>query len=146
MTAPRIVVGVSDSPSGRAALHTGVALARERGADLELVRVWRDVGRLLSLPWREASLLSDSQRRDQELLDECLLTVRLLAPEVSCTVRLTRGELYDDLCAACRGADLLVVGVGDPQGSSHLIGEWFVKHAPCPVLLVEPEREGAHGG
>jgi hypothetical protein len=110
------------------------------------VRVWRDVGRLFSLSLREASLLSDSQRRDQELLDECVLIVRLLAPEVSCRARLTRGELYEDLSVACRGADLLVLGVGDPQGPSHLIGEWFVKHATCPVRLVEPEREAAHRG
>lgn len=141
----RIVVGVSDSPSGRAALQAGIALAVERDATLELVRVWRDVGRLFSLSLHEARLLTESQRRDQEFLDECVTVVRLVAPAVPCTGFLTRGELYDDLLERCTGADLLVLGAGD-GGNSHLIGEWFARHAPCPVRLVDAVPEGAHRG
>ena len=137
----RVVVGVADTPSGRAAFHAAVLAAQQRGATLELVRVWRDIDRLFSMTLSETRRLSDSQRHDRQLLDDFRQAVALVAPDLPCTGELLRGDLYEDLLHRSEGADLLVLGAGDESNSSHLIGEWFRRHATCPVQLVQPEAE-----
>jgi len=138
--APPIVVGISGTASGRAALSYAVAVAADRGATLHLVRVWRDIDRLFSMTLDEARELSDGQRKERQLLEDSRLAVGLLAPDLRCTTEFVRGDLYSDLLNRSEGADLLVLGAGDPEGTSHLIGEWFRRHATCPVVLVNPER------
>jgi nucleotide-binding universal stress UspA family protein len=137
---PRIVLGVSGTPSGSAALSYAVQVATERDATLELVRVWRDIDRLFSLTVDEARLLSDGQRTERELLEESRLAVSLASPGLRCTTEFLRGDLYADLLNRSEGADLLVLGAGDPEGTSHLVGEWFRRHATCPVALVDTEQ------
>lgn len=142
-TAPLIVVGVSGSPSGSAALSQAIQVATEQGAHLKLVRVWRDIDRLFSLTLAEARQLSETQRLDRQLLEEARTAVGLVSPAVPCTAELLRGDLYSDLLHLTESADLLVLGAGDPAGTSHLIGEWFRRHASCPVQLVAPEQVAA---
>lgn len=134
----RIVVGVSGTASGRAALQQAIHTAKDRDATLELVRVWRDVGRVFGMTRDEALLLSASQGQDRAVLSDAEDLVHMVAPELSCFSFFERGDVYHALLRRSAGADLLVLGGGDAHTGSAAIAAWFEKHSGVPVVTVHP--------
>jgi len=132
----RVVVAVSDSPSGQAALRYAVGEAVRRNASLHLVRVWREIGRLYSLSRSEASRLHADERAEEAVLAHAVDRARSIAPELAVVFDFIPGDLYRALEAAARGADLVVVGAGSPEHSSYLIGRWCERHLHVPVSVV----------
>lgn len=134
---PTVLVAVSSSPSGREALRRGVREARQMGARLQLIRVWRDIDRFLSMTRAEVSALRGQERAEEAILAEATARAKKLDHSLEVESRLVPGDLYDSLLDAAENADLLLVGAGAPEDRSSFIGEWFQRHAPCAVTIVD---------
>ncbi len=137
-SSPTVLVAVSSSPSGRAALRRAVAEAQHRGARLHLLRVWRDAERFASMTPAEVSALRQQERAEQAILAEAIGAAQSLAPGLEVDFEFVPGDLRSAVTAAAEEADLLVVGVGQQEPTGHLIAEWFEQHVPCPVLVTDP--------
>lgn len=135
---PTVLVAVSSSPSGQEALRRGVREARQMGAHLRLIRVWRDIDRLLSMTRAEVTALRGQERAEEAILAEAAARARSLDRSLNVDARLVPGDVYDSLLAAAKDVDLLLIGSGSPEDRSSFIGEWFQRHAPCPVTIVDP--------
>jgi nucleotide-binding universal stress UspA family protein len=138
-----LVVGVDDSVDGRRALRWAAEEATLRGCVLEAVHVVppRDVPSypgLLPLPSRDDVELAAAQ-----LIEEQLEEVRVPGLRVERTVASGRSPA-EVLCERARDADLLVVGARGRGGFAGLllgsVSQQVVAHAPCPVVVVVPER------
>jgi len=134
----KVVVGVQDGLAAAAALRRGVAEAQQRGCGLHLVRVWREVDRLLSLTRAELARLGESEQQNKLLLERAAWQARRLAPELVVTAELRPGDIYQVLAQLGSHAQLVVLGVDDP-GSGNDIARWLAEHVQSPVVLVEPE-------
>lgn len=142
--APHVLVGVSASHSGLAALRVAVRETVARNGTLHLVRVWRDVGWLFSMT------AADIRMRDRERADGLVLALAVEAahatdPYVHVCPEFIPGDLYANLLARAEGADLLVLGSGDEQTADGSIGDWFRKRARCPVAIVDADEQAVHG-
>src|SRR5579875_1295127 len=111
-SARRVVVGVSTSESGRAALRAGVDEARRRHSALVLVRAWRDIDRVFSMTSAEVRDLPLSRARENELLDDAVAAARALDGTLAVTGVLVAADVYPALLDAAAGAEVLVVGAG----------------------------------
>lgn len=134
---PTVLVAVSPSPSGREALRRGVREARAMGASLRLLRVWRDIDRLLSMTPAEARALHQQQRGEEAILADALARARELDDTLEVETRLLPGDVYDGLLAAAQDVDLVVLGAGDTESRSASIAAWLQRHARCPVAIVD---------
>jgi nucleotide-binding universal stress UspA family protein len=90
-----------------------------------------------------AEVDADTERAQAELL--AAAAARLGRPARTMT---RRGRLEREVVVACSGADLLIVARdGDlSRIGPHSLGpatRFVVDHAPCPVLLIWPERPAA---
>ena len=144
--APRVVVGVSASESGRGALRFAVSEASVRHAALHIVRVWREVDGLFSMTAARAIGLRDRERADGLVLGEAVEAAHALDPEVQVIPEFVPGDLYAAMQARTEGAGLLVLGAGAGENNSLLIGEWFRQHAHCRVVLVAADGEIVRSG
>lgn len=142
--APRVVVGVSASESGRGALRYALREASARHAALHVVRVWREIDGLFSMTAARAIGLRDRERADELVLAEAVAAAHTLDPEVPVIPELVPGELYSAMQARTDGAGLLVLGVGDGERNAFLIGDWFGQHAYCQVVLVAADGAIVH--
>lgn len=134
--APRVVVGVSNSASGQAALRRGVREARDRGAALHLVRAWRDVDRLFSMTAAEVRDLPAAQSREAAVLSDAYREARRLDRTLRIQADLVAADVYPALSKAAQAAAVLVMGAGSAAAHSSHLGEWFQQHASCPVVIV----------
>jgi len=143
----RIVVGVDDSPGGRAALAWALEEARLRGARLEVVHAW-------TLPWAEgfnsevaadATWYRDSSMALLESLIEEAETAATAAGAGGPAVVPVPTPLQCEgpafgLLAQAEGADLLVVGSRGRGGFAGVllgsVSTQCVHHAHCPVTVV----------
>jgi hypothetical protein len=140
--APRILVGVSDSESGLAALAYAMREARARGASVHLVRVWRDIGWLFSATAAGVMGLRERERADGLVLALAAEAAHAVEPDVHVVPEFVPGDLYTELRRRTHGAELLVIGWGDDDDpDDHAIANWFEKHAACPVVVVAPEEQ-----
>jgi nucleotide-binding universal stress UspA family protein len=135
-----VVVGISDSAGGRAALRFAFAEAQLRGAELVAVRGWQQsplaaVGSV-RLPPLEG-LLHDGERA---IVDDCLAQVQPDFPDVK--VRAEVAELSPDraLVEWSDHAALLVVGCRHEDGHrlSRLgpIGSWLLHNSKAPIAVA----------
>jgi nucleotide-binding universal stress UspA family protein len=137
-SAKAILVGVSNSPGGRAALDFACAEAALRGCRVTAVRAYGVFGRsrhlqiygaLPGLREYEAAVLSEATRRLQAEHPEAPIDCELVDEEP--TVALAR---------LARDAELLVLGCRHPDDHwpSRLgpITGALLHHVPCPVAIV----------
>lgn len=86
----------------------------------------------------------------ERILDAAVLRVHDVAPGLTVDARVSLGHAHEVLLTAAEGAHLLVVGSrGRGTFASLLLGSVSVDmsaHAPCPVVVVRPERERARFG
>lgn len=138
----RIVVGVDASEHARRAVTWAVEEAKLRGAELELVHGISD----RDLPaWPVGHVVPTHEELEaaaQNLLAEVAESVD--TSDLSITSHARSGTPAKRLCDAAEGADLLVVGARGMGGFRGLllgsVTQQVVAHAPCPVVVVVPER------
>lgn len=149
----RILVGVDGSDGSRAALEAAVDEAARTGDDVEAMVTyaiedyWTDLASVV-MPDAEA-IRAELVQRTQRLVDD-VLARRSGRPELPApTVRISvgKGPAAELLVHHARSADLLVVGSrGRGAFRGLLLGSVALHcamHAPCPVLVVHPQR-GRH--
>lgn len=138
----QIVVGVDDSPGGRAALLWALREAELRHAGLEVVYVWSlplNEGWNAEWPVDETALGA----RAREFLDRFVADgVAALGSraEVAATPLECEAPAFG-LLERAAGADLLVVGSRGRGGFTGLllgsVSTQCVHHATCPVVVVK---------
>ncbi|MFJ7158296.1 universal stress protein [Streptomyces sp. NPDC101118] len=133
----RVVVGVSGTPAGAAALHRAAAEARQRDADLWTVLAWQLPGRDRTQrdTWREAAVA-----RLREILDEAFGPAGPGVTLAGLTAVGTPGAVLVDVARA--PDDVLVVGAGQRGPLRRVlrpsVARYCVARAACPVLVVPP--------
>ncbi len=142
--APRVIVGVADTPEGRAAVQVGADIAETFSLPLHLVRVWRDVDWFLSAPISAMTVLQRSNQYSCDLLDAATRAAREFAPSVPVTAEVERGSIYAVLLDLSVGAHTLVLGSEHDEHPGP-IAQWYLEHACCPVLIVDAAGEAVAG-
>jgi nucleotide-binding universal stress UspA family protein len=152
----RIILGIDDSPSGRAALQWAVSRARTREAQLVAVRSWA-----LGLPRhggrhhrhivhpRVVLFFSGAEQRDAsaKLVRDSFRTVTGGEPcDVAVTVQTPEGDPGAALTSiATRDGDMIVVGRDHAPGWWHghrdSVSRYCRAHAGCPVVVVPTDQE-----
>lgn len=143
----RIVVGIDGSDHARRALRATVEEARWRGADVDVVHAIPEVAPFLDPIGGPPSPKEELRAAAFEVLDQAV------SGEDTREVRIERivatGGTAKVLCEAALGADLLVVGSRGLGGFRGLlvgsVTQQVVAHAPCPVLVVVPDRNRGSG-
>jgi nucleotide-binding universal stress UspA family protein len=143
--APHVLVGVSASHSGLAALRVAVRETVARNGTLHLVRVWRDVGWLFSMTAADIMGMRDRERADGLVLALAVEAAHAIDPYAHVCPEFISGDLYANLLARAEGADLLVLGSGDEQSTEGSIGDSFRRRARCPVVIVDANEQVVHG-
>jgi nucleotide-binding universal stress UspA family protein len=134
-----ILVGVSDSPGGRAALEFGYAEAAQRGCRITAVRAYGGFGsaHLSALREHAATVLNDAVNRLQDEHPDSPVDYELIDEEP------TRA-----LAALAGDAELLVLGCRHPDDHwpsrlGPITGE-LLHSSPCPVAIVGIPRPAGH--
>jgi nucleotide-binding universal stress UspA family protein len=136
-----IVVGVSTSPGGYAAMRFACEEARLRGGHVLGLRSWPDAG---FAPAGLGYLVTGSQEgwqaAEQHLLDRWLAKARFEFPGLAIKARLTRLPLEAAIKERMQGAALLVLGTAEVTHAtaSRLgpVASWAIYHARCPVAIT----------
>ena len=148
MAFKKILCPVDYSDGSREAMHVAVELARKEQAVLVLVHVWE---RPIWLTGYERQLPSDVMAElfaaEETNLAAWKIDARKLgAPEVR--TRFLEGAPWDQIVSAARedpAIGLIVMGTHGRTGIQRaLIGsvaERVVRHAPCAVMVVRPQRD-----
>jgi len=139
--ANQIVVGVSDSAGGAAALRFAFEEAARRGAELIAVRSWSERDWQLAagagLPLSSPELWESQERG---VLDECVAPWRTGFPSVAVRSVLTGVATELALERAAENAAMLVLGCrrSDDSRLPRLgpIASWAAHHYRCPVVVV----------
>ncbi|HET6394992.1 MAG TPA: universal stress protein, partial [Blastococcus sp.] len=145
----RVVVGVDGSPVAQSALDRAAEEAARIGGEVLAVAAyspesyWSDAYEVLVPPTEQ--LRADAARGAEMMADK----VRMPGGPVVRT-EVVEGAAGDVLVRVAEGAELLVVG-GRGRGTLRgmLLGSvalHCVLHAPCPVMVVHPDRDGASRG
>jgi nucleotide-binding universal stress UspA family protein len=147
----RVVVGVSPSAGGRAALRFAFAEARSRGATLLAVRSLGDA------EWASAGINYSGElykawkSTESETLESLLAEIAPEFPEVTVEKSLSPERPVDALADEALGAQLLVVGChrSDDHWFSRLgsVASHLLHRAPCPLVVVgmgaRPDADGS---
>jgi nucleotide-binding universal stress UspA family protein len=151
----QVVVGVDGSAESGAALSAAIEEAGRTGAAVEAVATyqpadyWTDFGSVV-VPSVE-QIRRELDGRTRALVDG-MLAARSTTGGAAPTVRVevAEGPASDVLLARARTATLLVLGSrGRGSFRGLLLGSVALRcamHAPCPVMVVHPQRSGTAGG
>jgi nucleotide-binding universal stress UspA family protein len=134
--AGRVVVGISASLSGLAALRFAVAESRRRGlTEVVAVRAWPD-----PQPGRRPPPWADELRQASVAVINTAVAAAFLAPPTDLTVatRMPRGRPGPVLVDLVDEHDLIVVGTRRLRRLGIGVARYCVRHAPCPVIVVPP--------
>ena len=147
----RIVVGLDDSPGGRAALRFALQDAVRRGARVDVVAAFRGPEHRPSFDGRPpvppserstAELTASVRALASERVDEALAELGSSVVPPPVTVLAVGGHAGEVLVHTARTADLLVVGSrGRGRVAGAVLGSvslHCVLHATCPVTVVHP--------
>ena len=138
MSEPYVVVCVSESASGQAALRVAAHEAASRHCPLLVLRVWREVGWLFSMTCEDAAHTPAWYRAEQRLMADAVATVRTCAPDVEVFQKCVGGDLHSIVADETRQALVVVVGSSRHAPYSGL-GPWLRHHVTCPVVIVGAE-------
>ena len=136
----RVVVGVDDSPGGRAALGFAAAEAARRGAELHVICAWSMPGGHLGHGAVPGPLHDAVCEEAQSVLDRLADEVLGKEPAVPCVLAVGQPPPARALIEASREADVVVVGSRGRGGFAGLllgsVSAQVVHHAHCPVVVV----------
>jgi nucleotide-binding universal stress UspA family protein len=134
-----VLVGIDDSPPGRAALDVAIRLARQQHVPLSLVRVWRDVDWFLSAPADQVPELIRDKHAEQVVFAGACAHARAAAPELEVDGDFVPGSIHAVLLNRSESAQVLVLGTSTSEDGPGTIGAWYLEHARCPVVVVGPD-------
>lgn len=135
--APHLVVGVDGSAAGRRALRWALQEALRRSCRLEVVHCWyprTTEGISVAAVTSPRELRSSSERM---LRDETAAVSRRFTTLPALELTSAHGRPVPTLVAASEYAQLLVVGARVRSGSGLEVADGCVRHARCPVVVVE---------
>ncbi|WP_369394123.1 universal stress protein [Streptomyces sp. CG1] len=143
-----VVVGVSDSLAGLAALRRGILEARRAGRTLVAVRAWEPPeGDALYRRWPEPSWARLWAGEARRRLDRAFELAAGGPPaDLRIVRRVVRGPAGRVLCAiAASPDDLLVIGMARPRGLAarlhrRPVHRYIPARAECGVLVVAGPR------
>ena len=148
-TPNRIVVGVRDSASGRAALHFAVAEAERRAAEVVAVHTWSARDRWLAADAAvQATAVELWEAEERTRLENLVDPSSDAFPDVKITTVLSTVPLEDVLERESRDAVMLVLGSrrSDDARPPRLgpVAAWAAHQQSCPVVIVgHPARRPA---
>lgn len=139
-----VVVGLDDSPHGRAAIDLAAATARRKGLPLRLVHALEPVPYGDGLAGWTQDVPSQRQQAGETLMADAERHVRTTYPDLSVTTRMERSYPDALLLTESESAALLVLGSRGSGGFADLrVGSTTLhvsSRAGCPVIAVrEPE-------
>ena len=148
MNVQRILFPTDFSDHSRTAEKSACDLADQFGAELHVLHVLHDL--LLTMPMTAAALLIPPQSLENEINFAEEEIQKIPPPAWASGKRVVRvvrtGATFDAIVryAQENAIDLIVIGTHGRTGLSHVllgsIAERVVRHAPCSVLTVRPER------
>jgi nucleotide-binding universal stress UspA family protein len=144
---PGIVVGVDGSPNAERALDWAMRHAAALHEPLTVLAVhevpksyW---GRVPVVGPADEALVEE-MRQAAELMTQAAVSRLGDARPASVTVRAESGFVAEELVAASREADLVVLGARGVGGFARLVmgsvSSQVVEHAACPVVIVPHQR------
>lgn len=146
----KICVATDFSDEGEHALEYGVALAEQYGAELHLLHVLQDFGKVVSHPDFTAENLTaqDFYKKMESTAQEQMesLSAKPWWEKLSVERIVRYGTPHHEICkyAQKEGIDLIVVGTHGRSGLQHVlmgsVAERVVRGSPCPVLTVRPKE------
>src|SRR4029453_4285085 len=147
MTRIHIIVGLDDSPSGRAALRWAAQHALLAGSGLRPID-------LLALPHSSATPGVDIAPATMDEIESAYRTnitnvFQEIDPRPDWSMEFLRGEPGPVLVRKAKDAQLLVIGTREHVGIGRLlvgsISHYCLSHASCPVVAVPAEAFNAPG-
>lgn len=136
------MVGVDGSKGARAALAWAVNEARLRGATLDVIFAWADIGLRIARQgdWAKAVTSQMEEEAAKDLVEEELAAVMGDGGQPEINITTGPGEGAEALIAASGDADLLVVGSRGTGGFQGLllgsVSHKCIQHARCPVVVI----------
>lgn len=146
LTGSRVVVGVSDTAGGVAALRFACSEARRRAGEVQLVRSYAESPYVLGATAMAVPVVmtEDWAPSAQRLVDRCIALLQEEFPDLTIGGTISALPVPAALDAASRDAALLVTGCRHadrgvlPRLGPH--AAWAVRSAPCPVAVVGHDR------
>ncbi|WP_083933631.1 universal stress protein [Kribbella catacumbae] len=144
---PPVLVGVDGSVSAQGALAWAAAEASSRRCPLRIIHTLNSpmIGNALDMIF--AGDLNDGLQSAAEwVLAEAEAHARHVAPGIRVSGELFAGGAAPTLLSQAQGAALVVVGSRGLGGFRGLlvgsVSAAVATHAPCPVIVVRPHRDG----
>ena len=142
-----VLVGVDGSVSAQASLAWAAAEASYRRCPLRIVHTftWPMIGDPFGLNLTEP--INDGLRAAARwILSEAENQARQASPDIKVTAELFAAAAAPTLLSQARDAQLVVVGGRGIGGFRGLlvgsVSSTVAAHAPCPVIVVHPHRDG----
>ncbi|NYH19929.1 universal stress protein [Paraburkholderia bryophila] len=142
----KILVAVDGSEAAKCALDEAIRMAKLAHASLTAVYVIDQSAAFTYAGACDPRLLTDAARQvGRSLLDDALAKMQALDVTGDTEILETQGIAEDIAsciarCVARRGVDLVVMGTHGRRGMRRMVlgsvAERFVRHSPCPVLLI----------
>ncbi len=148
-----ILVAVDGSEASKRALGEAIRMAKLARARLTAVYVIDQSGALTYAGACDPHLLTDAERQvGHSVLDDALVKMQALGVAGDSEILETQGIAEDIAsciarCVERRGVDLVVMGTHGRRGMRRMVlgsvAERFVRHSPCPVLLMRETEADA---
>jgi nucleotide-binding universal stress UspA family protein len=143
-SAPMVLIATDGTPSSRAAVEKGLSIARELGARVTFVSVFRRPWDALGEPFYQRSLVK-RLAGSRDALDEAEVAAQAYSTDAD--YEIVEGKPADAIAAmaAARDADLVVVGsrdVANPTLRSS-VSRSLVGQCDCAVLVA---KDGGRSG
>ncbi len=144
----KILYPTDFSEPSKVALEYAAELARQFGAELEILHVMFDETQVVSFYLPQVtmqSLSTDIETGSAKQLDEFIKSQPALKG-VNYTTKLIKGTPFIEITKHAKdtAADMIVIGTHGRTGLDHVLfgstAEKVVRKAPCPVFTVRPEK------
>lgn len=144
----KILYPTDFSEPSKVALEYAAELARQFGAELEILHVMFDETQVVSFYLPQVtmqSLSTDIETGSAKQLDDFIQSQSALKG-VNYTTKLIKGTPFIEITKHAKdtAADMIVIGTHGRTGLDHVLfgstAEKVVRKAPCPVFTVRPEK------
>jgi len=144
----KILYPTDFSEPSKVALEYAAELAKQFGAELEILHVMFDETQVVSFYLPQVtmqSLSTDIETGSSKQLDEFISNQTVLQG-INYTTKLIKGTPFIEINKYAKetGADMIVIGTHGRTGLDHVLfgstAEKVVRKAPCPVFTIRPEE------
>jgi nucleotide-binding universal stress UspA family protein len=144
----KILYPTDFSEPSKVALEYAAELAKQFGAELEILHVMFDETQVVSFYLPQVtmqSLSTDIETGSSKQLDEFIKNQTVLQG-INYKTKLIKGTPFIEINKYAKetGADMIVIGTHGRTGLDHVLfgstAEKVVRKAPCPVFTVRPEE------